>query len=351
MPVMAPRKKRTVTPRTLADVARVLKVDPSTVSLALSGSTKISDKTRQRVLDYCKKVHFQPNYLARSLSQRKSGLWGILLPSIESSFFPQVLGGIEEVVNGLGLTSLLAVSNFRPELLRRQVAAMAAKRVEGLLINPCLGGDEEREIMIPYVEEIPTVWLMHALPGNPEDSCVRVNNEIGGYMGTHHLIQHGHKRIGFLAGNQTTFVANERLNGWRRALTEAGLEADDSLIAGTDFSVHSGYLAAQKLMSLPNPPTAFMSCSDYGALGAIDYLLRQDIHPGPEFGVIGFDGICCANHSPISLTTINQPKRELGLLAAQTLSAMIGGSSPQMPMLDPTLVIRRSCGCSFGNGR
>ena len=93
-------KRRPKQPKTLADIARALKVDPSTVSLVLSGSTKISEKTRKRVLDYCEKVNFSPNLMARALSRGKSGVWGVLIPSIESSFFPQIVGGIEEVGAG-----------------------------------------------------------------------------------------------------------------------------------------------------------------------------------------------------------------------------------------------------------
>jgi len=330
--------------RTLADVAKALKVDPSTVSLALSGSPKLSDRTRKRVLDYCEKINFVPNQMARGLSRGRSGIWGLLIPSIESSFFPQIVGGIEEIVNGLGITTFISTSNYDPKLLRRQLSIMAAKRVEGLLVVPTATAGEA-EILLPYTEDIPTVWLLYPLQGYAPETCVRVDNEYGGYIGTSHLIQHGHKRIGFLSGPANSVMLEQRKAGWRKALIEVGLPCDDSLIAGDDFTAKSGYDAARQLLSQPNPPTAFMASSDYAALGCIDALLQRQIIPGKQCGVVGFDGICCASHCPIPLTTINQPKRELGIIAAQTLSALIAGSKPTMPMVQPNLLVRRSCGC------
>lgn len=341
-------KKKRKQPRTLAEVAKALKVDPSTVSLVLSGSSKISERTRKRVLDYCTKVNYFPNQMARGLSRGKSGLWGVLIPSIESSFFPQIVGGIEEVVNGLGVTAFISTSNYDPDLLRRHLAAMSAKRVEGLLVVPTAAPDEA-EIILPYTEDIPTVWLLFPLHGYSPETCVRVDNQYGGYIGTRHLIQHGHKRIGFLSGPKNSVMMEQRKAGWRQALQEAGLACDDNLAAGDDFTAKSGYDATMHLLSQPEPPTAFMSSSDYAALGCIDALLQRQLSPGQDVGVVGFDGICCASHCPIPLTTINQPKRELGIIAAQTLSAMIGGTQPAMPMLQPNLLVRRSCGC-LANG-
>lgn len=343
-------KKKRKQPRTLAEVAKALKVDPSTVSLVLSGSNKISERTRKRVLDYCNKVNYFPNQMARGLSRGKSGLWGLLIPSIESSFFPQIVGGIEEVVNGLGVTAFMSTSNYDPDLLRRQLAVMAAKRVEGLLVVPT-AAPGEAEIITPYTEDIPTVWLLFPLQGNSPETCVRVDNEHGGYIGTRHLIQHGHKRIGFLAGPKNSVVMDQRKAGWRRALQEAGLPCDDSLAVGDDFSAKSGYDATVHLLAQPDAPTAFMSSSDYAALGSIDALLQRQLLPGQDIAIVGFDGICCASHCPIPLTTINQPKRELGMIAAQTLSAMITGTQPIMPMLQPNLLVRRSCGCLVNSGR
>ncbi len=343
--------KRKVKPaRTLADVAKALKVDPSTVSLVLSGSTKISERTRKRVLAYCEKANFTPNQMARGLSRGKSGLWGVLIPSIESSFFPQIVGGIEEVVNGLGVTAFMSTSNYDPVLLRRQLSVMTAKRVEGLLIVPT-ATEREAEILLPYTEEIPTVWLLYPLTGYPTESCVRVDNEHGGYIGTNHLIQHGHTRIAFLSGPKNSVVLKQRKAGWERALKEAGLPCDSSLVSGDDFSAKSGYDATMRLLDSTDPPTAFMASSDYAALGCIDALLQRQLVPGVDCAVVGFDGICCASHSPIPLTTVNQPKRELGIIAAQTLSALIAGSKPAMPMLQPNLQVRISSGCLSSAGR
>lgn len=335
--------KKKTQPRTLADVARALGVDPSTVSLVLSGSPKISAKTTKRVLDYCAQMNFYPNTLARGLSRGKSGIWGILFPSIQSSFFPQVLEGIEEVVNDAGLTSFLATYNMDTELLHRQLVSMASKRVEGLLIAPT-GIPGEKEVLERFVGDIPSVYLLSVPRDVPWEQSIRVDNELGAYLGTKHLIERGHKRIAFLDGPENAYVLEWRKKGWARALTEAGLSPDPALIRGNGFSVTSGVQATKELLDMVNPPTGFMASSDYSALGAIQELLRRQMLPNPNIGVVGFDGICCGSQCPIPLTTVSQPKRELGRIAAETLQKVINGENPEMPLLEPKLIVRRSCG-------
>lgn len=270
---------------------------------------------------------------------------GVVFPSIESSFFPQILEGIEETLDKAGLFTLLAVSHYDVATLRREILGLLSKRVEGLLIVP-LGVPGERDAILPLVKGLRVIWLLHPPEGLPFDVCVRVNNELGGFVGTKHLIEHGHERIAFLGGPPESRVAKLRKNGWQRALLEAGLEPSDRLCAGDNFTTEAGVKAVNVLCRLAEPPTAFMASSDYSALGAIDALIRKKRIPGEDAAVVGFDDICCGRFSPIPLTTVCQPKFELGRAAANVLLEVLDGKNPEMPMLAPTLTIRRSCGCA-----
>lgn len=329
--------------KTLADVARALRIDPSTVSLVLSGSNKPSAKTRERVLAFCEKVSFRPNLLAQGLSKGKSGLWGVLFPDIRTSFFPGILEGIEAVANEVDATSFLALSRYNPELMRSQILAMQARYVDGLLIVPT-GVPGEREIIKPCLGDTPTVFLVMPLEGDPLEACVHTDAELGGFLGAEHLASLGHKRIGFLAGPPTSDVANARRDGWLRALRERGIRPDMSLAAGDDYSSESGYRAMNQLLELRKPPTAVLGVSDYAALGAMEALLERGLQPGEQVAVVGYDDICCGHYSPVPLTTVSQPKEELGEAAARALVEVIKGNNPAIPVLKPNLVIRSSCG-------
>lgn len=331
--------------RTLADVARALDVDPSTVSLVLSGSPKPSAKTRQKVLDFCENVDFWPNLLARGLSRGKSGLWGVLFPDIGSSFFPEILEGIEAVANENKVTSFLALSKYDPGLMKAQIVQMKARYVEGVLVVPT-GDPRERELVIPALASLPHVVLCFPFESEPLDSVVRVDDERGGAIGTEHLIGLGHRRIGWLGGPPRSHVAHLRREGWRGALREAGLPAGEELEAGDDFSGESGYRATMALLERGDPPTALLGVSDYAALGAIEALLEKGLRPGEDVAVVGYDDICCARYSPVPLTTVRQPKEEMGVAAARALLELINGGTPGLAPLPPTLTVRRSCGAA-----
>lgn len=332
--------------RTLADVARALDVDASTVSLVLSGSPKPSEETRRRVLEFCEAADFRPNLLARGLSRGKSGLWGVLFPDIGSSFFPGILEGIESVANDNQITSFLALSKYDPELMKSQIIQMKARYVEGLLIVPT-GDEREGDLVLPALEGLPHVVLCFPFTDEPLHSAVHVDDEHGGEIGAEHLVSLGHRRIGMLAGPPRSHVAHLREKGWRKALRAAGLPAGEDLIAGDDFTGESGYRAAMKLLEGDNPPTALFGASDYSALGAIEALLEKGLRPGEDVAVVGYDDICCARYSPVPLTTVRQPKEELGIAAAKALLELSDGGTPTVPPLAPALTIRRSCGAAL----
>jgi LacI family transcriptional regulator len=270
-------------------------------------------------------------------------LWGVLFPDVQSSFFPSILEGIENVSNEYSYTCFLALSKYDPELMRSHISAMQGRYVEGLLVVPT-GQPGEREILMPVLEDIPHVFLCFPLEEEPLASCVRVDDELGGFMGAEHLIKLGHKRIGMLAGTPSLASVKLRRGGFQRALTASGLTMDPELMIPTDFSSKSGYEGMKRLLSLEERPTAIMAVSDLAALGAMEALLEAGLRPGEDVAVVGYDDICCGHHSPVPLTTVRQPKEELGEAAARVLVELLAGKQPRIPLLKPELTVRRSCG-------
>lgn len=329
--------------KTLAEVAQALGVDASTVSLVLSGSDKPSDKTRKRVLEFCRKVHFRPNLMAQALSRGRSRLWGVLFPDISTSFFPGVLEGIEEIANDNNFTAFLALSKYDPNLMAQQIATMQARLVEGLLIVPT-ARPGEMELIAPHLGDTPYVALLQPFYGESPDKCIHVDHYAGAMMAMEYLYDLGHRRIGYINGPQFVQSNLARMAGWRDFLIGKGLSTDESLVSGYSFFFESGIEAARALLSAPEPPTALFCSSDQAALGAMETLFEMRLRPGEDVSVIGFDDLCCARNSPVPLTTIRQPQEELGRLAALALTAAINNEEPKYSSLKPELIIRRSTG-------
>ena len=338
-----PEPEEGVRYRTLAEVAHTLGVNASTVSLVLSGSDRIKEATRNRILAFCELVNYRPNQLARGLSRGRSSLWGVLFPDIVTSFFPAILEGIETVANEEECSSFLALSKYDPDQMATQIMEMEARLVDGILLVPT-GQPGEKKILAPLLKNTVYVPLVQPLFGDPLRTSVHVDDEYGLWLGTSHLISLGHRRIGLLGGLGVTDACVRRRNGWARALTEHGIRPSSRLLHGDYFDREGGYSAARKMLQSSAPPTALMGFSDYAALGAMEAILDMGMRPGEDIAVVGFDNICCAKHSPIPLTTVSQPKEELGEAAARALVARIAGHKPRLPALKPKLIIRRSCG-------
>ncbi len=329
--------------RTLADIADALGIDSSTVSLVLSRSPKPSESTRRRVLDFCRRVNFRPNILAQALASGRSNLWGVLFPDIASSFFPAILEGIEEVANANSYTAFLSLSQYDIETMGRQITTMQSRLVEGLIIVPP-GNPNDLEILGPLLCNTPYVPIVQPFAGSNENYCIRVDHKIGTLLAMIHLFGLGHRRIAFLSGPPENVLGNIRRDAWKDFLLTNGLEYREDYIAGHEFTCEAGYKGTKELMALPEPPTAIFSSSDYAALGSMEALLDLGMKPGEDISVVGYDDVCCSLHSPVPLTTVCQPKEEIGRRAAQALLAIINGEVPNFNLLQPSLSIRKSTG-------
>jgi LacI family transcriptional regulator len=247
------------------------------------------------------------------------------------------------VANEQECTSFLALSRYDPEQMAAQIIAMESRYVDGILLVPT-GQPGEKKILAPLLKETAFVPLVQPLAGDSLRTCVHVDDEYGLWLGTNHLISLGHRRIALIGGLGETDACNRRRNGWVRALTEHGIHPSKRLLQGDHFGRECGYDSMLKLLKTSPPPTALIAVSDYAALGAMEAILEVGLRPGEDIAVVGFDNICCAHYSPVPLTTISQPKEELGEAAARALVERIAGRRPRLPTLLPQLVIRRSCG-------
>ncbi len=326
---------------TIRDVARQAGVSVTTVSHVVNETRYVSDELRQRVLAAMAKLNYQPNALARSLRRKQTHTLGMILPDSANPFFAEVARSIERASFARGYSTILCNSDgdLDKELVYANV--LMEKQVDGIIF--VAAGLSTEHIQAILDRQSPVVVVDRDLP-DVEVDAVLCDNLGGGYTATQHLIQLGHRRIGCITGPSDVTPSAERVMGYRRALAEHGLPLDETLICRGDFQFASGAAAMRYFLSLPEPPTAVFACNDLMAVGAISAATELWRRVPEEIGVVGFDDVALASFSNPPLTTVAQPKHELGELAIELLLARIADreSPPQRRLLPTRLVVRRS---------
>jgi DNA-binding LacI/PurR family transcriptional regulator len=297
---------------TIVDVASRAGVSKSLVSLALSGSPKVSDSSRTRIERAAKELGYRPNAAARSLAAKKSRTLGVLVLDLHNPVFAEILDGVQKEVRQHGFSTMLVSGGDDPALERVEIDTLQQFQVEGLiLISHRLSADALREV----AGEIPTVTVTR------DDICVPhmdmvCNDDVeGGRMAVDHLVSRGHQRIICLSGGDNP-VSHARAQGYREAMSDHGL-ADYSQIVSGGLTDTAGYRAAQEALTLS--PTALFVANDISAMGAIAAVEEAGLDVPGDISVIGYDGIRLAGLRSVNLTTIGQPLAELGRLAARRL--------------------------------
>jgi len=297
-------------------VAERANVSVTTVSHVINETRPVSDELRQRVLAAMDELGYQPNLLARSLRQGKTHTIGMIIPDNANPFFAEMSRGVEDTSFEQGYSVILcnSDSNLDKELLYANV--LAEKRVDGILF--VAAGLSTERILDLQARRMPLVVVDRDLPEAAVDS-VLTDNAQGGWLATHHLVELGHHRIGCITGPSDITPSAERITGYRQALDESGLPVDKALIVRGDFQYDSGYQAASQLLQMDDPPTAIFACNDLMAIGVMSAALKLGLHIPADLSVIGFDDVRLASFANPPLTTIVQPKYEIGVIATTML--------------------------------
>ena len=330
---------------TQEDVAREAGVSRATVSYVINnrtdGNVRISEETRCRVLEAIEELGYRPNVLARSLRQGQTHTIGMIVPDNTNPFFAEVARGVEDTSFEQGYSVILCNSDgdLDKELLYTNV--LAEKRVDGILF--VAAGMSTEHICALQERRMPVVVVDRDIPDVAVDS-VMTANERGGWLATRHLIELGHRHIGCIAGPSDVTPSAERVTGYRQALRETGILVDEALIVKGDFQYESGYQAARQLLSMEDPPTAIFACNDLMAIGTVSAAVRLGRQVPADLSVVGFDDVPLASFANPALTTIVQPKYEIGVVAATMLLERMQDPDrpPHRKMLDTELVVRQS---------
>ncbi len=336
---------------TIKDVAKKLGISYSSVSRALNGKPGVSGATRSQIQKAAEEMGYQPNFLARSLVNRTTKTIGVIVPDISNPFFCAIVTGITEAAAEKKYDVLLCVSNWDIAKEMEYITTLKNKQVDGLILKP--SSDKEKDLYNDI--ELPLLFLESWFSGSG-GSIVEVDNKKGGYLAAEHLIQCGYKHIGIICGRVGSFSSSQRLEGYSSALQEYGLKVKDSLISkGNPFTVSGGFKATEKLLKNNKNLDAIFAANDMMALGAMQLLNEKGILVPDQMGIIGFDDITYAALPQIMLSTINQPKEEMGKIAFTTLYEHIKNKDSNLSkriVLQPRLAIRKTtCNINLTGGK
>jgi LacI family transcriptional regulator len=332
----------------LEDVARKAGVSRSTVSRVINDDPKVSVKTRERVWEVIRRENFTPNPAARALVTRRTEIIGIVIPTVENIFFTdnnyftQILAGASQMARQNDYAMLLWLGELTEDEERLRQSVSNNRLVDGV-ITASLTHDH------PLFKRLlnlgsPLVTIDRPLEYDDRISYVSVDNVRAAEEATNHLIRLGRRRIAHITGNLSIADAQDRLQGYKNALTRAGLPVDPELIVPAFFSRQSGYDATRQL--LPRKPDAIFAAGDTIAVGALQAAHEAGMRVPHDLAVVGFDDVDVAAQAFPPLTTVRQPVQGKGAAAAKLLIDLIQGrvQAPQHILLETELVIRQSCG-------
>jgi LacI family repressor for deo operon, udp, cdd, tsx, nupC, and nupG len=327
----------------IQDVAKLADVSTATVSRALATPERVSPEARARVLEAIAKTGYVPNPAARTLRSQKTYMVLVVLPDLSNTFFSKILRGIEETLFEAGYGMIISDLDGSPEKEAHFAAFTAAGRVDGaILLNGHLFGQSREGEGQPARIKIPLVAVCEAIPG-ADIPQIEIDNRAAAYGMTQHLASLGHRSIAYVSGPASNILERERFQGFKDGLETAGLPFDPALVLPGDYTIEAGVRAGQDLVARPTRPTAVFCTSDEMAIGLMRTLFSAGLRVPEDISVAGFDDIEFAAVAEPPLTTIHQPRRELGQAAASALIELLQGRpSPKRIRLETELVIRDS---------
>jgi LacI family transcriptional regulator/LacI family repressor for deo operon, udp, cdd, tsx, nupC, and nupG len=323
----------------IKDVARAAKVSHSTVSRALRNSPLVNAKTRALIQKIAQEKGYTVSAVARSLVTRRTNTIGVVVTTLADPFAGEVVSGIEEFALSREYSIIVACGHSDPDLELRAVHSLRERRVDGILVMASRIG--ARYLQMLSGMHVPIVLINSHHSGQFIHS-VRIDDVAGACLATGHLADLGHRRIGYI-GDKLGFQSDmDRMTGYRKTLEEADLPFVPELVVHGDGTPESGMSAMERLLSLPDRPTAVFCYNDRMAIGAMRAIRERGLRVPRDISICGYDDLYLSSYTDPPLTTIQQPKREMGSLAGEILLRLLSGEKPESRMTHGLLIVRKS---------
>lgn len=325
---------------TIKDVSDFAGVSQATVSRVINGTSRVSHEKKLKVEQAIQALGYKPNSIAQALASSRTGSIGVIVPELGAAFYSQVLKSIEERLRQLGYHLVVTAGSNSEQEQRESVEFLLSRRVDALILHTQQLADD---YLIGLQEQGVDLVLINRFVPELASSCIDIDNELGGKLATEHLIEMGHRQIACITGPLHKSDARGRLQGYRKALEEAGIEFDESLVIESGFTEETGAIAMKKLLKRPHPFTAVFACNDHMAFGAFEVLHDAGFTIPQQISLVGFDDVLFARYLTPALTTVNFPIEMMSFAAVELAIQKLHKSKHDVNFrLSPTLVVRES---------
>lgn len=329
------RKQKTPS---IYDVAKQAEVSPATVSRFLNRTTYVSDAKSSKIEQAIRALGYKPNYSMNQGRNTRSMTIGVLVQNPESPHTSRFLNDMEKVLNEQGYSLVIATEHWKNKLESHALEYLERSNVDGIIVVTGTLTDKQ---ILDYSETMPVVAFGYDVIGKRVRS-INIDNVLGGYMATLHLLQQGHLNIAHIKGllNQPDAVA--RFVGYKKALQEAGIKVQSKLIKQGDFSSETGYKMTKELIESNNHFSAIFAANDQTAYGAIKALHDHGLRVPEDVSVVGFDDLPTSYYFTPALTTLRQPVEEIGVVCAESILNLLNGNKHEVRLPPMELIVRQS---------
>lgn len=323
---------------TLHDVAAASGVSKSTVSRILDERLPRSDsETAQKVRRIANELGYMRDVAAASLRRGKTMTIGVVVPRLTDTVMAMLYEALAHACARAGQFAIVATTDDAPRADRVAAETLLRRGVDALVLCTARDGDD-----FPAVLTARGVPFVLALRTDDQSLSSVGDDSLGGYLATRHLLDLGHRRIGVITGPSYASSSRGRVSGYRRAMAEAGIELDPSLITGASFSIDAGVEGAEALLNLPAPPTAIFAVNDNTAIGAMSALRRRDLYLPRDISLVGYNDIPIVSRLGTPLTTVRVPFDQIASSALDLLLRGPTNALDQIRVAAPTLIPRQS---------
>lgn len=328
---------------TIKEIAKLAGVSTATVSKVVNHKDdNISDATRERVLEIIEANNYVPNRIASSMITKKTNTIGLIIPDITNPFFPEVARGVEDYANKAGYHVVLCNSDNDPKKEITYIAMLQEKMVDGIIFT---SSSLRNKVTKEFTRmQIPVITVDREIEGLKTKGKITVDNISGAYSGVKHMIERGYKRILHLGGPITSKPSLDRLEGYKKALSDFGIPFDPELCYEGNYTSEWGYKGVKNALDKGIAFDGIFCGNDMIAIGVIKALNEKGIKVPDDIGVLGFDNIYMATVVTPNLTTVSQPNYQMGYTAAEMLIHIIMNPSSNIKEVElkTELIIRES---------
>jgi LacI family transcriptional regulator, galactose operon repressor len=299
---------------TIYEVSELAGVSLATVSRVMNNSGRVSDKTKQKVLDAVATLGYRPNSFAQSLASNRSNSVGILISELHGPFYGQLMAGIEAELRVAHKHVIIAAGHSEEAEEKEGIEFLIGRNCDALILHVEAVSDD---YLVELCQGTTPIILLNRHIEAVSDHCITLNNELGGYIAAKAVLEQGHRELGYISGPLWKTDASDRLAGHKRALAEYDLRFNSELFFEGDFQETGGSNGMAHLLASGQIHTAVVCANDEMASGAMDLIRSHNLSVPDDISVVGFDNVAFARYLYPKLSTIDYPVNAMGHMAAQ----------------------------------